>query len=91
MARTETNMQLTINPFLNTLEVLSEIDGKEVYKTFKYTSLSQSFEFMIGRREFTVYLYLKDKSLLVSCYQGEQPIKVELIIELLIEQPYEIN
>lgn len=86
-------MQLTINPFLNTLEVFSEIDGKEVYTTAKFTLEFYAINLIAhGGTLYEVELFNTDTGLQVSmCEFNNGSVPFKLVIELKIEQPYEIN
>lgn len=92
-------MQLTINPFLNTLEVFSEIDGRSIYSSMRYGSyegLSKVLEINHGGECFYVDLMLTEGQIGVELFKGSwddislrTKTDFKLIIELNINQPYE--
>lgn len=94
-------MQLTINPFLNTLEVFSEIDGKEVYSNMRYSpyeGLSKILEINHGGECYYIHLMLTDSQIGVELFKGswddislKTKTDFKLIIELNINQDYEVR
>jgi hypothetical protein len=93
-------MQLTINPFLNTLEVFSEIDGRSIYSNMNYGSyegLSKALEINHGGECFYIDLMLVKGQIGVELFKGswddislKSKTDFKLIVELNINQPYEL-
>ena len=87
-------MQLTINPFLNTLEVFSEIEGKEVYTRAKYIlNYYAIIQLCHGGTWYGVELFNTDTGLRVLMREfanDSVSVPFKLIIELNINQSYDV-